>query len=277
MKFFFLTHHKCGSGWFNKINFELFKKYGRVVHVLNDDNIKYKSINDLYDEEKIDFLSYNNANLNLINLDDAFKAVHIVRDPRDIIVSGYYSHKKVHPIYDSEEGRALQKHREVLNNISMHEGLIKEIEFSKKWYLGKMMGMSMVSSDKILRLKLEDISTNTIEKYREILCFYGLGLDGNNINFIIEKFNQIVVPLSKREILFKGKSIYQKKICENSFLELIKRKSFKNVSGGREKGVENSSSHYRKGKPGDWKNHFSEIHIELFEESFPGLLKNLNY
>jgi hypothetical protein len=277
MKLLFLTHHKCGSGWFNKINFELFKKYGRVVHVLNDDILKHKNINDYYEEKKIGFLSYNNANINLINLNDDIRAIHVVRDPRDIIVSGYYSHKKVHPIYDTEEGRALEQHREILNNIDLNEGLIKEIEFSKKWYLDKLMGLSMVSSDKILRLKLEDISTNTVEKYQEILTFYGLEVKGTKFNLALEKINQIIVPLSKRNVFLQRKGICQSNICIKSFTKLIEEKSFKNISGGREKGHEDSNSHFRKGVSGDWKTHFSQTHIKLFENSFPGLLERLNY
>ena len=53
--------------------------------------------------------------------------------------------------------------------------------------------------------------------------------------------------------------------------------SFKKLSGGRKAGQENTNSHYRKGKRGDWRNHFSEAHKVVFKEKYGDLLIKLGY
>ena len=46
--------------------------------------------------------------------------------------------------------------------------------------------------------------------------------------------------------------------------ELLEDHSFRALSGGRRPGEEDVVSHYRKGIAGDWKNHFTDEHIEKF-------------
>ena len=53
--------------------------------------------------------------------------------------------------------------------------------------------------------------------------------------------------------------------------------SFKKLSGGRKTGEENTNSHYRNGKRGDWKNHFTEKHKTVFKEKYGDLLIKLGY
>ncbi|MTI88128.1 MAG: sulfotransferase domain-containing protein [Balneolaceae bacterium] len=59
--------------------------------------------------------------------------------------------------------------------------------------------------------------------------------------------------------------------------EIIESNSFKAKTGGRERGEENSSSFYRKGSSGDWKNHFTNELKEKFKKEIGKLLIELNY
>jgi hypothetical protein len=45
----------------------------------------------------------------------------------------------------------------------------------------------------------------------------------------------------------------------------------------RRKGEEDPRSHYRKGQPGDWRNHFNEAHVAAFKEKFGDLVVQLGY
>ena len=47
---------------------------------------------------------------------------------------------------------------------------------------------------------------------------------------------------------------------------VIKRTRFRDLSGGREPGQQDPSSHWRKGIAGDWRNHFTEPVKERFKE-----------
>lgn len=58
---------------------------------------------------------------------------------------------------------------------------------------------------------------------------------------------------------------------------ILERKSFKNLSGGRRRGQENAKSHYRKGVPGDWTNHLNDEHVRVFRQHYGDLLMKLGY
>jgi hypothetical protein len=57
----------------------------------------------------------------------------------------------------------------------------------------------------------------------------------------------------------------------------VEAASFEQLSGGRTQGEEASSSFYRKGIAGDWKNHFSEEDRRVFKEEAGELLIRLGY
>jgi len=46
---------------------------------------------------------------------------------------------------------------------------------------------------------------------------------------------------------------------------------------GRKAGEEDQWSHLRKGRPGDWENHFTQAQAELFERTWPGWLCRMGY
>ena len=49
------------------------------------------------------------------------------------------------------------------------------------------------------------------------------------------------------------------------------------LAGGRKEGDEDVKSHFRKGAPGDWINHFSADHKALFKSLYPDLVVKLGY
>ncbi|MES2935167.1 MAG: sulfotransferase domain-containing protein [Pseudomonadota bacterium] len=57
---------------------------------------------------------------------------------------------------------------------------------------------------------------------------------------------------------------------------VIARLSFKTRSG-RNPGETDILSHYRKGLPGDWRNHFTREHGKLWENLYPGFLTSIGY
>ena len=63
--------------------------------------------------------------------------------------------------------------------------------------------------------------------------------------------------------------------------ELLRRKveesRFERLSGGRQPGQEDRSSHFRKGVPGDWRNHFTPRVTELFKKRFGDILIYAGY
>ena len=63
------------------------------------------------------------------------------------------------------------------------------------------------------------------------------------------------------------------KIPVEGLLMYIYEQRFSEMARGRAQGIEDASSHYRKGVSGDWANHLKPQHKEYFRRRFPILLK----
>ena len=60
-------------------------------------------------------------------------------------------------------------------------------------------------------------------------------------------------------------------------LDMAWRFRFETLAGGRKEGEEDVKSHFRKGAPGDWSNHFTAEHKSLFKRLYPDLVVKLGY
>ena len=58
---------------------------------------------------------------------------------------------------------------------------------------------------------------------------------------------------------------------------LLEKHSFTSLSGGRQPGIENQDSHYRKGIHGDWINYFTEPILNQFIQLTGDLVQILGY
>jgi hypothetical protein len=108
-----------------------------------------------------------------------FKGVHIIRDPRDIIVSGYFSHKFSHSL-DSKWGQKfLKPRRELLHQLSLEDGLNLEI---KTGYSLKELSYWKYNHPNILEIKFEEIIYNPNLGFKKIFDFLEmLEMDLNKI------------------------------------------------------------------------------------------------
>ena len=97
-------------------------------------------------EQKIDFLLYGNADFQQVQRlpVEKIRAFHYVRDPRDIVVSAYFSHRNSH---STEAWPELVEYREKLRSCSKEEGLFLELEFRAHQF--EEMRNSRVSSSSI--------------------------------------------------------------------------------------------------------------------------------
>ncbi len=57
-----------------------------------------------------------------------YRGFHVIRGPRDVVVSGYFSHLYSHALSDG--WLALTMHREQLKKVNIDEGLLLEIDFA---------------------------------------------------------------------------------------------------------------------------------------------------
>jgi len=93
-----------------------------------------------------------------------------------------------------------------------------------------------------------------------------------------KKFEDLIAnPMEEFTEIFSHLQIIPNLLSKEDLRAIIEKYSFERLSNGRTQGEENVYSHYRKGIAGDWKNHFSEQHIERFKKLFNPILIKTGY
>src|SRR5690606_18169850 len=172
-----------------------------------------------------------------------------------------------------------------LQQLSKEEGLFCEMEFSRP-EMEQMYDWDY-EQENVLELKMEELTGDPINGFIRIVRFLDLlderehgglqralltvNLKMNRLNQKGRRFmpgNLPMFPVPQRSVPL---------IPLHDLVTILEKKSFSRLAGGRKRGQENVKSHYRKGVPGDWKNHFTEAHIRHFKESYNHVLVKLGY
>jgi len=269
----YFGHHKCATTSTNNVNKHLCYRLGMNFISVHNPGMFDEDLRRFVNRNKIDFLSFINADPNYINLDNV-KGYHIVRDPRDIVVSAYFSHLYSHPTTAWNE---LSEHREKLRSTSFDEGILLEIQLEDKEF--QDLYNWDYSQQNILEIKFEDMIRDRVNKFVEIFHFLGI-LDMSALSKRNQLLYRGISTINFINNLSKGKFPFHHKldkIPEDEFQKIIQLSSFTRKSKGRKPGDEDLKSHYRKGISGDWKNHFTNDHKEYFKRNYNDLLRKLGY
>lgn len=267
----FFGHHKCASTWIHSIVDWVCADAGWKLAYLYDEKPFGSDLQGYVEREGIDFVSYVNANARHVNLRE-FRGFHVVRDPRDLIVSAYFSHKNSHPTSDWPE---LPAHREKLNRISKEEGLFEEMEFNRE-VLEEMYDWNY-AQDNVLELRQEELTPDPYRGFLNVFGFLGV-LDEDNfakkrqLPYLFRAANNIWWRQNK----LPWRRAFEKFPAER-LLGIVHNNRFSNYAGGRKKGESDEKSHYRKGEAGDWVNHFTPEHVEHFKRTYGDLVQKLGY
>ncbi len=275
----FFGHHKCATGWIDGILRETCFNLGWRFHIVHRpiDFERHGSLGRYVAAERPDLLAYTNADRDYIGDLPAFRGFHVVRDPRDVLVSGYFSHRNTHP---TEGWPELVEHRKRLRAVSKEEGLMLEMDFSRQFL--DPMNRWDYEMPNVLEMKMEEISADPEAAFRRIYTFLGLldTADATALQYLTMRLN-ILNQRGRRFTPFHMPMspfrFPMERLPKDRLRPILERKSFKRMSGGRKPGQENVKSHYRKGRPGDWRNHFTEAHIDRFKERYNDLVLKLGY
>jgi hypothetical protein len=181
------------------------------------------------------------------------KVVHIVRDGRDVAVSSV--HHQWNNATDQGGRRKLTReklakreaYREDPDTFgSSGESIftgehVAEIASSWSTSVSRAMTDANLLGDNYYQVRYEDLIAEPVGEVRRLLQF--LGADSS----------------------------------EEVARECVEAASFEQLSGGRVQGEEDSSSFYRKGVAGDWKNYFTDQDRRVFKEEAGELLIRLGY
>lgn len=166
-----------------------------------------------------------------------YRAFYIIRDPRDIVISNYFSIKFSHP----NTHDFIDKNRKELTLLSEHDGIAKIINDTAGFYAKIMHDWKKSTNDNIKVYKFEDVFGPDQHEYlKDIFIHCRLSIPPPAIQYLVDQY------------------------------------SFKKISG-RKPGTEDKQHHYRKGVSGDWKNYFSAEHKKIFNKKAGDLLLGLGY
>lgn len=170
----------------------------------------------------------------------SWRAFFVARDPRDIVVSRYFSWKYSHPVMGS-----VAEERETLQHVGATEGLchqIRQVQDQGLFEALRSWKVAATNHPEVALFRFEDLTgANQFASFQRLW-----------------KHCDIAMP-------------------DEELKDLLERNSFAALAGGREQGQEDVKSHLRKGVAGDWKNYFTPEVDQLFRETTGDLLQALGY
>jgi hypothetical protein len=271
-------HHKCASMWVHSICQQVCLDLGLRLGSVFDQAEFGGDLPRYVRERKLDFLLYGNADFHQVRRlgVENIRAFHYVRDPRDIVVSAYFSHRNSHT---TDAWPELLELRERLRACSKEQGLFLELQFLAPQFR-EMRSWQEQRDDGSIRLyRIEQVISSPYQTFLEIFGSLGL-LDqhdysaSNRLRFLLAKLRS---SLEQR----MGSAVHLPRVISampgERLLGIVYERDFSRLSGGRQRGQVDADSHYRRGVPGDWVNHFSLEHLQFFKERYNDLLMQYGY
>lgn len=167
------------------------------------------------------------------------RAFFVMRDPRDITVSWFYSMKLSHGRFPGLEGiRGRLKDTELADGVT-----IAIDDLQERGLFDALRSWGRMPAEKSVRIvRYEDlIGPRQAEVFGEILAHCDIAMPDDVLRGLLEDG------------------------------------SFERLSGGRAPGEEDPASHFRKGIAGDWRNAFNDKAIEHFRKVTGDLAQELGY
>lgn len=222
------SHHKTGTVWMRKVFSCVCERLGLHFFAGKQENLP----GDFH------VFMQNHSRFLPGEIPDSVRGMHIIRDPRDRIVSGMYYHQKSKESWLHKPMKKLggATYQEMINSFgTMEEQLMFEMEHSGRWGIEEMLSWDYTDV-RFMNVKYEElIIDHDLRKFHEIFTF--LGFPGSSI--------PVCLDCAYKNSLFSGN-------------------------------IENSV-HVRSGKSSQWKTHFNSDHKQRFTELFGDALVRLGY
>ncbi len=285
----FFGHHKCATTWISDILRLVCRDLGLEFASVHSPALFDYRLDTWVEGNGIDFLAYTNADIRYVERLEGFRGFHVIRDPRDIVVSAYFSHLLSHP---TDEWKELVNHRKRLQRVSKDEGLFLEMNFRRREF--EYLYNWNYCQPNVLELKMENLIAAPYEEMARVFAFLDAvrrpaALAVSTLYLLnggrrpAERKDRLVgiwLHLTRRLAASEKRYPAGKRKPElptRALLEHVFNNRFASKTHGRRRGQENASSHYRKGMAGDWANHFTPEHRQYFKKRYNDVLLKLGY
>ena len=237
----YFGHHRCASSWVKSILTDVCAELNLVPHTHNVGRLRDDLLPTL-EANHVGFVFCTNASRALAKAIAFDRGFHVVRDPRDVVVSSYFSHRNSHRL----GGWLTEEYRDDLKRLSEEEGIL--LEMAQRVHQFRSMIEWDYQDPAVLELRMEDMIAEPYREFSRVGEFLGI-------------VGEATAPGTLRP---------------SRLAEILEKHSFQ-AKAGRQPGEEDVNSHYRKGVHGDWANHFTPAHRQYFKNHYNDLLLKLGY
>ncbi len=278
--------HKAASSWSRFILAEAASALGmkRLTVLSPLQWAEHGSLGALIRHEKPDLVSLTNAWQEDYDTLPPRRTVNVIRDPRDIVVSGYFSHRNSH-ITEALgiTWHELIDHRQRLLELDVADGILEEIEFSGA-FLDPMSTWNYHQPE-VLELKMEDLVQDKVRLWTQIFDHYGLLIKQHTVKEWVHaaavRWNLITNRERPRPLIPVRRKLPRLPISQlpRGYVPwALGYFTFAKMSNSNRKpGEVDEMNHYRKGIPGDWRNYFTDRHMKAFRQRYGDLAERLGY
>ncbi|MDI1463245.1 sulfotransferase domain-containing protein [Catellatospora sp. KI3] len=277
--------HKAASSWSRGILREAAGLLGlnMVTVIAPEQWAPYGSLAELVRQERVDLLSLTNIQQRHYETLPPRRTVNVIRDPRDIVVSGYFSHRNTHAVQAlGVTWHELIEHRERLLKLDESAGMLEEIEFSG--YFLDHMDTWDYRQPEVLELRMEEQIADPVAVWTRIFEHYGLlvppGAIGGWVRAAALRWRLGAVRAEPgRARVRRALAGPAPRRLPRAYVPLATDyHTFTRLSySDRRPGEVDEMNHYRKGVPGDWRNYFTERHRAAFRARYGDLAERLGY
>ncbi|MBF9032138.1 hypothetical protein HKCCE3408_17195 [Rhodobacterales bacterium HKCCE3408] len=225
------THHKAMTTYFNAV-LRFFAYAGRM-------NFRKISLEQPPEGTQL-FLS-NHSKMELTSL-APYRGIHLMRDPRDMIVSGYHYHKWTNETWAHRPDEAGRSYQQKLNTVDTRSGLFMEIDHFTFFYREQLEAWNMEDPD-ILEVSYEDLMGEGRDQlYHDIFAHLGVPAEQAGIG-----------------------------------VDLMRLFEAKRRTGRAKDAVRAKHQHIRSGRKEQWREELSPDHLDYIEAQLGPVLRKFGY
>lgn len=199
----------------------------------------------------------------------AYRGFHVIRDPRDVLVSAYFSHCYSHPI--RAEGSWIAEFRRQLSVAPDIEcGLLLELEFLSNVFAA--LATWNYANPHVCEARYETLIADPVREFARIFRTLEIRTPQLGLTTLV------AIARDRRHTRHHGGSMPLRTTLPMPLLRrIIAANAFERQAAGRQVGEEDVHHHYRKGVAGDWRNYFTPRVTTAFQERYGDLLIQLGY